>query len=45
MSASFSASIIEKLLPLRSTLYGKPERKTLRTAIRIERNRRNWAAS
>lgn len=40
MSASFSAALIERLLPKRETLYGQPERKTLKQAIRVERNRR-----
>lgn len=40
MSASYAAAVIERLMPMRSSLP-KPERNTLRQAVRIERNRRH----
>lgn len=44
MSASFSAALIERLLPRRETLP-VPERNVLRQAVRVERNRRKGSAS
>jgi len=44
MSATFSEAVIERLLPRRESLP-KPERSTLRQAVRITRNRRKDAKS
>jgi hypothetical protein len=44
MSATFSAAVIDRLLPKRESLR-QPERNTLRQAIRVERNRRKWQAA
>jgi hypothetical protein len=45
MSATYAAAVIERLLPKRQSLP-KPERNTLRQAVRVERSRRQaWKAS
>ena len=44
MSATYSEAVIERLLPKREQLP-KPERNTLRQAVRVTRNRRKDAKS
>ena len=44
MSATFPEAVIARLLPKRESLP-KPERNTLRQAIRVTRNRRKVAKS